>query len=162
MPTAHEDGSAAPAAARLLGVGVVALAALTACSGSSSGGSGGSAASGGSGGAATSPAPSATKPGAYGPNGKITKPAYNPPSSTSPGGSTVYPRISQHERKKIANHVIKMPGVRTVTYYPQFKQIQVYFKPGTTTEQRQAVYRYITAHAPAAAGSPSPSPSATS
>jgi hypothetical protein len=141
--------------ASLLAVGLAAFA-LTACSSSSSGGSGGSD------GNASSPAPVVTSPGAYGPNGKITKPAYNPPSSTSPGGSTVYPKISKQDRKKIANHVIKMPGVRTVTYYPQFKQIQVYFKAGTPSEQRQAVYRYITAHAPAAAGSPAPSATATS
>ena len=125
--------------------------ALSACSGSSSDGSSGSGASG-QGAPSLSPVPGISSPGVYGPNGVITKPTFNPPEKTSPGGSTVYPHVSGKLEQSIANHVVTMDGVVRVTNYPQFKQIQVYFEKGATTEQRQAVYRYITRRDPAAAG----------
>jgi hypothetical protein len=39
-----------------------------------------------------------------------------------------------------------MAGVRTVTYYPQFHQLQVYYASDATGAQRTAVYDVVTAH----------------
>jgi hypothetical protein len=150
-PTAPRITRGAPCAVLL----ALATTLLAGCSGSSSGGT--AAAPEGTA-ASSSPLPGATVPGVHGPNGDITAPASNPPSSTSPGGSTVFPKISARQRTPIDNHLVTMPGVRTVAWYPQFQQIEVYYKAGTTSSERQAVYDYIAAHDPAAAPSPRPTP----
>lgn len=140
----------------------IAAAALAGCSGSSS--------SGGSGSPSASARPTETiggpfltSPGAVGPNGHITAPASNAPSRTSPGGSEVFPHVSNAERKRLTTPLLKFAGVRTVTYYPQFRQLQIYYKAGTTSAERDAVYRYVVAHVPATVPSAASStPAATS
>jgi hypothetical protein len=64
----------------------------------------------------------------------------------------------------MGNRLSAMPGVRAVTYYPQFKQLEVYFTAKASTADRQRVHQYVVAHDPAAAGasgSAAPSPAAT-
>lgn len=100
-------------------------------------------------------------PGAHGPNGDITAPASNAPSQTSPGGSEVFPNVSAAQDKQLSKHLSKMHGVQNATYYPQFKQLQVYYTKTATSADRTRVYRYVVGHDPAAAGSPSASPTAT-
>ncbi|HVV74972.1 MAG TPA: hypothetical protein VHC43_02975 [Mycobacteriales bacterium] len=149
------------------GLAVVALAAvpaLAACSSSSSSGKPVSKAEASASAIASklgvTPIPSLA-PGGHGPNGDISAPASNAPSKTSPGGSEVFPNVTSKERDKIGTHLTKLPGVQTVTYYPQFRQLQIYFTSTATAADRAKVYRYVTKHVPAAAGSPSASPAAT-
>src|SRR5689334_4792159 len=72
-----------------------------------------------------SPTPTAFPPSYFhghqlvGPNGYITAPASNPPASGVPGGSEVFPHISQQLDKQLFDHVSKMSGVERITYYPQ-------------------------------------------
>jgi hypothetical protein len=146
---------AAHGALATLGLAAAAAAAISlgGCSSSSSAGSAGSPSGIGT------PTFHATAPGVYGPNGNITAPATNAPSSGSPGGSVVFPHVSAKQRPMLANHLAKFPGVRTVTYYPQFHQLQVFYFADATSTDRQRVYRYVTSHDPAAAGATSPSSS---
>jgi hypothetical protein len=100
--------------------------------------------------------------GGHGPNGDITTPVSNSPSKTSPGGSVVFPNVSGKEADRVYNHLLKMPGVRSVPYYPQFDQLQVYFDKGATAADRTAVHDYVVQHIPDAAGTTtSASPTAT-
>ena len=129
-----------------------ALAALTAagCSSSSSGGA--------------TPLPTfpiRTSPGAYGPSGDITAPASNPPGVGVPGGTEIFPHVTAAQGKKLTRHLVGTSGVRTATYYPQFRQLQVYFTATATTADRDRVYHYVTAHDPATLGSASASASAS-
>jgi hypothetical protein len=152
---------------RIAGIAaILMIPALAACSSSSSGGqseaeqSASAAASAAASRLGISPIPSLA-PGGHGPNGDITSPVANPPSKTSPGGSEVFPNVSQADSAKFTRHLNKVKGVRAVTYYPQFDQLQVYFSKSATTAARERVHRYVVTHDPAAAGSPSSSPSAT-
>lgn len=128
--------------------GVCLLAGASACSGSSSSG----ASNPGSpfGDASGIPTPSGPPPTSLhghalgGPNGVITAPAYNPPSSGVPGGSVVFPHVSNKLDHQIFEHVLSMAGVAHIAYYPQLKQFQVYFTTNATSTERAAVYRYIT------------------
>jgi hypothetical protein len=107
--------------------------------------------------------PPSLAPGGHGPNGDITAPASNPPNKLSPGGDEVFPNIpGGKELDKVRNHLSKFPGVRTVTYYPQYDQLQVYYSTKATNANRDRVYRYVVKHYPAATASPSASPTATS
>jgi hypothetical protein len=114
-----------------------------ACSGSSSSG-------GPSGGASEIPTPSGPPPTSLhghplgGPNGVITAPAYNPPSSGVPGGSETFPHVNRALDQKIFEHVLAAPGVGHIAYYPQLKEFQVYWSTDATSDQRNAVYAYIT------------------
>jgi hypothetical protein len=151
----------------IAGIAAVAmLPALAACSSSSSGGltkaeqSASAAASAAASRLGISPVPSLA-PGGHGPNGDISSPVANPPSKTSPGGSEVFPNVSQANSAKFTRHLNKVKGVRAVTYYPQFDQLQVYFSKSATTAARERVHSYVITHDPAAAGSPSASPAAT-
>ncbi|HWA67307.1 MAG TPA: hypothetical protein VG899_13180 [Mycobacteriales bacterium] len=83
---------------------------------------------------------------AGGPNGVITAPASNPPSSGVPGGSETFPHVDTQTDRRILDHVLAMPGVAHAAYYPQFKQFQVYYTPSATSADRQAVYDYVTSH----------------
>jgi hypothetical protein len=124
------------------------LAGTAACSGSSSSGSPGSGSPFGD--ASGIPTPSGPPPTSLrghalgGPNGVITAPAYNPPSSGVPGGSETFPHVDRALDQKIFAHVLASPGVAHIAYYPQLKQFQVYFAADATSDQRVAVYRYIT------------------
>ncbi|HVW81167.1 MAG TPA: hypothetical protein VHB69_09545 [Mycobacteriales bacterium] len=123
--------------------GVCLLAGAVACSSSSSGGS----SSSGLGGIPTPTGPPPTSLHGHhagGPNGIISTPVYNPPSSGVPGGSVVFPHVDRTLDRKIVDKVLAMPGVAHAAYYPQFKQFQVYFKSDATSDQRDAVYRYVT------------------
>jgi hypothetical protein len=107
-------------------------------------------------------------PGAHGPAGDITAPTSAPPNPTSPGGYEIFPNVTAAQRNQMGNHLVKIHGVRTVTYYPQFKQLQIYFTASATSADRKRVYRYVTTHDPAAAGtsasptaSPTPTPTTT-
>jgi hypothetical protein len=134
-------------------VAVLGLAPVAAgCSSSSSGGDGTSDGETPASAPSLSPLPGVTAAGVYGPNGVITKPTYNPPESTSPGGSTVFPHVTNARYRAMVDPLNAMAGVQHVTYYPQFSQIQVYFDKGATSTQRQAVYRYVTSKDPAATG----------
>ncbi|HWC33777.1 MAG TPA: hypothetical protein VG650_03005 [Mycobacteriales bacterium] len=148
----------------VLAASVAALPVLAGCSSSSSGGQTAAEASANARASALgiTPIPSLAA-GAHGPNGDITAPASNPPSKTSPGGSEVFPHITDGKRlDRLRNHLSKFAGVQTVTYYPQFKQLQVYYAKTATSADRARVYDYVTLHYPAATGSPSASPDATS
>lgn len=83
---------------------------------------------------------------ATGPNGFITAPASNPPSSGVPGGSEVFPHIDTKLDKQLYPKLLKMAGVRSVAYYPDFNQLQVYYATDATADERQAVYTYVTSH----------------
>lgn len=83
-------------------------------------------------------------PAATGPAGKITAPASIAPTTGAEGGSETFPHINASQEKHIVHHVLKMAGVLRATWYPQFKQIQVYFTTGATAAQRQAVISYVT------------------
>jgi hypothetical protein len=115
------------------------LVGAAACSGSSSGG-----------GPGEIPTPSGPPPTslhghhAGGPNGIVTAPAYNPPSSGVPGGSETFPNVDRKLDQRIVDKVLGMPGVAHAAYYPQFKQFQVYWSTDSTSDERDAVYRYIT------------------
>jgi hypothetical protein len=124
------------------------VATLGACSGSSS--SGGSPSASPTSSAQIGGPPLATA-GAAGPNGKITAPVSNPPRPGVPGGSEVFPHVTQSAYRHLINPMKKLAGVRAVTYYPQFNQLQVYFDKGVTGAQRQAAYDYVAQHDPAAA-----------
>jgi hypothetical protein len=120
--------------------GMCLLAGASACSGSSSSGSGPS----------EIPTPSGPPPTSLhghplgGPNGVITAPAYNPPSSGVPGGSETFPNVDNKLDHQIFEHVLAMTGVAHIAYYPQLKQFQVYWSTDSTGDQRNAVYAYIT------------------
>jgi hypothetical protein len=105
--------------------------------------SGGSSSS--SGGATPRPTSTLAEQGPAG-NVQLTAPATLPPTKGAPGGSTVFPTIAPTESRKLQSEVAKLPGVRTVTYYTNFHQIQVYFDAGATADQRNAVERLITGH----------------
>jgi hypothetical protein len=130
--------------------GACLLAGVTACSGSSSP----SNASSSSSAAATANAsgaqpPASTKtpaPRPAGPNGVITAPASNPPSSGVPGGSETFPHIDTALDKYLAPHLLAMDGVQHIAYYPQPDQLQVYYDADATDADREAVYSYITSH----------------
>lgn len=140
---------------------VLALPALAACSSSSSGGqsaakareSASAAASAAASRLGVTPIPDLA-PGGHGPNGDITAPVTNAPSKTSPGGSEVFPNVSSAQSKRFAKHLSKLAAVRTVTYYPQFDQLQVYFTDTASAADRKRVHDYVIKHDPDAAGSP--------
>lgn len=118
---------------------------LAGCSGSSS--TGGSAAPGDSGttGVIGSSTHAATSTGPQtGPNGSITAPVSNPPSKGSTGGSEIFPKISKGRYEHLVPKLDKQAGVRSTAYYPQSRELQVYFKPNTSSSQRQAVIRTVT------------------
>lgn len=119
------------------------LAGAVACSGSSSSG-------GGSGGGSGIPTPTGPPPTSLhghtngGPDGVITAPASNPPSSGVPGGSEVFPKVDPKLYRQIVAHVLAMPGVAHCAYYPQLMELQVYYDADASSSDRDAVYSYIT------------------
>jgi hypothetical protein len=133
MPSRRKSRSATIAASVCL------LVSAAACSSSSS--------------PAANPTPSGPPPPtslhghrAGGPNGVITTPASNPPSSSVPGGSETFPHVDPKTDRRILDSVLALPGVAHAAYYPQFKQFQVYFTTSATSADRDAVYRYVTSH----------------
>jgi hypothetical protein len=139
MPESFRFRKVAIAAVVVLGT----VPALAACSSSSSGGG--------------TPSPSASttastpgaiqttkKPKASGPAGVITAPASTSPTKGALGGSEVFPHIDAQTGKSLQSRLAKFAGVRTVTYYPQFKQLQIYFTSTATDSQKEAAIKAVT------------------
>lgn len=136
---------------RAAGLPVAALAMILAagCSSSSSSGppsaGGGSSAPGSQSSSGPAPKPTHTKtPNAGGPAGtktQVTTPTTVAPTKGAIGGSVVIPHVAANQRKHLSAELAKLPGVRNITYYTNFKQLQVYFTDAATQDQKAAVLR---------------------
>jgi hypothetical protein len=120
------------------------------CSSSSSGGqapsASGSTAPGSAG--SSEPAPTHTSsPKVVGPAGgkaQVTAPTTVAPTKGATAGSEVFPHIAPSRRKDLQSTIGKLAGVQTVTYYTNFKQLQVYWVKGVTAAQKAAVVHAVT------------------
>jgi hypothetical protein len=56
----------------------------------------------------------------------------------------VFPHIAPSQRKQLQARIAKLGGVQTVSYYTNFKQLQVYWAKGVTAAQKAAVVRVVT------------------
>jgi hypothetical protein len=135
--------------ATALTVAALAVMVTAGCSSSSSSGtpSGNGSTAPGTPGSST-PAPTHTKsPDAGGPAGpktQVTTPTTVAPTKGAIGGSEVFPHITPSEGKHLTARLLKLPGVRSATYYTNFKQLQVYFDDNATQDQKAAAARAVT------------------
>lgn len=89
---------------------------------------------GGSGSSAPSPGPTSSAPGTPAVTDLPTLPTQS------------YPNVRAADARHLEVTVVRLPGVQNVTYYPDTKTLQVYFKAGVSAHNRRAARRIVNSY----------------